>query len=87
MEVLLGFGIVIAVLAVVLATPSEVPPGNLTDAGLEAQIEAVRGWVQRFDLQNRPGARLQRQHRRKQDYLAALINERQSRRTRQLPPR
>lgn len=83
MELLLGLGIVALLLAVVAATHSDAAPQRLSDAGLQAQVEAMRQWLQTHAGAATISQRRKRRVQQRQRYLSALLEEA---RRRGLPP-
>ena len=79
MELLIGLGIVIVVLAVVLATHSDATPEQLSDAGLEAQIHSIQGRIQRLHAPPGHRPRSLQKIQQLQRYLAQLQSEQQQR--------
>ena len=85
MELLLGAGIVLVVLAVVYASRTQAPAANLTDDGLTAQITAVNQWIAHHEAM--PASRRKpQQQARKQAYLAELKHELAQRQSHQVTP-
>lgn len=79
MELLFGLVIVFLVLGIALATRGDAPAENLSDAGLQAQIDAVQRWIETQSQHINSHPRRQQLCRQKQHYLEALRQELQSR--------